>query len=99
MFKALLNRLRNPTITDQTHTKVYPFKPQTAEKLWCNCCDAYEVDSKDPKTGLFFLVWGQPYLGNRGISEDYIPLCFALCAHCVKDGCSGQGCGAMQVHV
>jgi hypothetical protein len=32
-----------------------------SEKWWCNVCDSKQVDSADPKTGDFYIVFGIEY--------------------------------------
>lgn len=57
-----------------------------SEKLWCNLCDAQEVDPKDPTSGTFYVCWGHYWMpSNKNkskLKDEYDPLVFSLCPEC-----------------
>jgi hypothetical protein len=57
------------------------------EEFWCSCCDDVIVDSKDPKTGKFFLQYGHVYKadGTKGWADsEYHSVIFAVCHECLR---------------
>lgn len=62
------------------------------QKFWCNECDENVVDSTNPETGHFYMMFGHIYKPSSKISEfgtdksigDSTSIIFALCSDCEK---------------
>jgi hypothetical protein len=51
-----------------------------SEKWWCNVCDSKQVDSADPKTGDFYIVFGIEYPAKE--DSENTSVIFAICDTC-----------------
>lgn len=57
--------------------------PSTPQKFWCRECDLHIVDSENPTTGKFFVMFGSAY--NKETKEydgEYTGVMYAICSHC-----------------
>ena len=51
-----------------------------SQKWWCNVCDNKQVDSSDPNTGSFYIVFGIEWPAKE--DSENTKVIFAICDSC-----------------
>jgi hypothetical protein len=60
------------------------YTPRAPQVFWCNRCDNQKVDSENPDTGRFFVVFGHVYDDTtEQYDGDYRGVMFAVCKGCL----------------